>query len=135
MTQPTAVDISVAINRMTSNSSYFAEAYGSLNEEWRPDVPPTTIVFSMLGRAFCRHANRTTEEQMVAIWKTVEELILNGDDAVKNAVATGFLEAVLSESSAGRCSISSVSGHFGPATIAYCKAWDEFTGCKTEGVY
>lgn len=70
---------------------------------------------------------------MMAIWETVEELMMSGDERVKNAVATGFLEAILAAASGG-LSIVSLARHFGPATMGYCRAWDAVTGFKTEGI-
>ncbi len=134
MTQSDSIDLADATRRLTSTSSCFAETYENLKAEWFPDAPPATIVFSSLGRAFCQAATRSSVMELTEIWSVVEELVVNGDETVKNAVTTGLLEAILSESSAGRFCMSSIFEHFGPATMSYCKAWDAFTGCKTQGI-
>ena len=134
MTHNRTIDVSGATRRISIVSDYFADTYKSLKAEWSPDVPPVTLVFASLGRAFCENANSVSHAELLDIMSAIEELITMGDTTVKNAVTTGFLEAILSESSSGRFNVNSVSQCFGPATMAYCKAWDEFTGCDTLGL-
>jgi hypothetical protein len=131
MNQNISVGMSAAIRRLIDVSGCFAETYENLCAEWLPDQPPNTIVFSSFGQAFCRSVSSRPKNELSEICLAIEELLVEGNETVKNAVATGFLESILSESSSGRFSVPSVSGLFGPETIAHCKAWDEFTGCKS----
>jgi hypothetical protein len=64
----------------------------------------------------------------------IEHLMLQGDDAVKDAVATCFLENLINRTSAGDIPAANFVHLLGPESVAYCKAWDEFTGVKTEGL-
>lgn len=45
-----------------------------------------------------------------------------------------FLENLVNSSSNGRFGSKDFTKFLGPKSIEYCKAWDEFTGVKTEGL-
>ena len=49
-------------------------------------------------------------------------------------VATGMLDALLGESSAGRFDMAVLAPFPGPETKAYCRSWDAFTGNTTPGI-
>ena len=134
MNEKQSVGMGDAIHRMVATSPVLAALHKSMKAEWAPDDPPNTLLFSAFGRALCCDIERLTPNQLKASWETVEDLSVNGSSEVRNAVATGLIEAVLSESSSGRFDVASVIRLLGPATRAYCKAWDDFTGCKTEGL-
>jgi hypothetical protein len=63
----------------------------------------------------------------------MEELLVNGDDDVQNAICTCFLENILNVTPEQVDPKQFVS-HLGPESRKYCLAWDAFTGVKTEGL-
>ena len=68
------------------------------------------------------------------IFVFIEFLMLNGDEDVQTATATGFLEAMLN-ATPERINASTYVPYLGKESVAYCKAWDEFTGSKTDGLW
>ena len=133
MNPPPSLDTDTVVSLLIGTSGRLEQTYRTLCEEWLPDSPPTTLVFASLGRSICRGIECDSDEKNAQLWSTVEKAMDKGDEAVKNALATGLLEAVLSAASGG-LSITSITRHFGPTTMAYCRAWDEFTGCTTDGI-
>jgi hypothetical protein len=123
----------LAIRRVVGSAICLREAYGTLTSEWLPDSPPPTLVFASLGESLIRNLASVPEDEVIALCATVEDLMTYGNETLKNALSTGFLEAILAAASGGM-SIGPLARHFGPSTMAYCKAWDVFTGCKTEGI-
>ena len=75
-----------------------------------------------------------TEADLEKIFQCIEFLLNNGDSYVQDAVATGLLEDLLSRSP-DEINFRNFVHHLGTHTIEYCKAWDEFTGVKTEGLW
>lgn len=73
-------------------------------------------------------------EDLKEIFDLIEWLLLNGTDEVKDAITTGFLENLLNYCSYGSISPKSFVYLLGSESRKYCKAWDEFTGIKTEGL-
>jgi hypothetical protein len=103
--------------------------------DWSPDVPPLTIVFSTFGRSLCTNAPTSTEAELAETFAAIEDLVTQGNEKVKDAVATGMLEAMLAESSPGKFDMSKIVSFLGPETKAYCRSWDTFTGIKTPGLW
>ena len=64
----------------------------------------------------------------------IEFLLCNGNESVKNAVATGFLEYLMNKSPE-EINFSTFYKYMGENAIGYCRAWDEFNGVKTEGLW
>jgi hypothetical protein len=66
------------------------------------------------------------------VFDFMEKLLVEGDQDMQNLVATGFLEGIMS------CADESRNYQWvdllGPESRAYCKAWDDFCGCKTPGL-
>jgi hypothetical protein len=73
-------------------------------------------------------------ENLSEIFNLIEQLTVDGDAEVKNAIATCFLENLLNVASTGRVDARKFVNLLGPKSRAYCKAWDEFTGVRTEGL-
>ncbi len=69
------------------------------------------------------------------VFYTIEEFLVNGDQDVKDAAATCFLESLVNMSSWGRISPNTFVPLLGPESRACCRGWDEFTGVKTEGLW
>lgn len=64
----------------------------------------------------------------------VEFLLCNGDESVQNAIATSFLEYLLSKDP-DEIQFPTFAKYLGKNSIEYCRAWDEFTGIKTKGLW
>lgn len=57
------------------------------------------------------------------------------ENLLDNAVCTCFLENLLNDASAGGISYSRFIPHLGEKSKEYCRAWDEFTGVKSPGLW
>ena len=98
------------------------------------DLPPT-VEMGQLATAFADAlASGLSADRVAAVMQTVEQALTGGNEEVKDAVATGFLEGLMAEASAGRMSFEQLTDHLGPESRRYCEAWDEFTGARTPGL-
>lgn len=68
------------------------------------------------------------------IFVVIEFLMLHGDEEVKSAAATGFLETML-HAVPEKVKASTFVPYLGIESVKYCKACDAFTGVKTEGLW
>ncbi|GAA1121840.1 hypothetical protein [Kitasatospora arboriphila] len=59
------------------------------------DVPPLTIRLGTLGSVYGEHAAEFTAEQTQRLFRLLEKILVEGGDDEKDAVATGFFEALL----------------------------------------
>lgn len=78
--------------------------------------------------------NSTDEELLIKIFGLAEELLINGDEDVRTAITTCFLENLLNNSSAKVIDASDFIKFLGENSKLYCKKWDNFTGVKTSGL-
>lgn len=74
------------------------------------------------------------EAEMKKIFDFVEFLLCHSNESVQNAMTTGYLEYVIGQDP-DEIKFSTCVKFLGQNSIAYCKAWDEFTGCRTEGLW
>ncbi len=68
------------------------------------------------------------------IFDFVEFLLINGDESVQTAIATGFLEYLMNITPE-QIKSSAFVQHLGKNALEYCRAYDKFTGVKTEGLW
>ncbi len=110
------------------------EELDRLRGEWLPDQLPLTTAMSALGRVLVANVGTAGDEAVERIAEVLETLLSVGDDEVQNAAATGLLEALV-------CSFEAEQGsapllkRLGPQSREYLRAWDEFTGRKTPGLW
>jgi hypothetical protein len=93
-----------------------------------------TIQMLSFGRYVLDVIKSNNEDEIIRVFEFVEFLFLNGDETVQNAVATGFLEYLMNKSPE-EVKFSTFYKYMGENAIGYCRAWDEFNGAKTEGLW
>lgn len=74
------------------------------------------------------------EIEIEKIFNFIEFLLCNGDESVQNAIATSFLEYLMSKDP-DEIKFNKFAKYLKKHTIDYCRAWDKFTGIKTEGLW
>ncbi|MFY1679242.1 DUF7674 family protein [Streptomyces sp. WMMC905] len=94
------------------------------------DVPPITVRLGSLGTAFAQRSAELTPEQSGRVLRILEDVLTSGSETDRNAVATGFVEALLNAWDPGH-DLRAVWRLAGPRTREYCRAWNEFTGVPT----
>ena len=68
------------------------------------------------------------------ILNTAEYLLCHGDESVKNAIATMFLEDLM-HAHPDQINFETIAKYLGKESKGYCRAWDKFTGCRTPGLW
>lgn len=104
----------------------FQIAAERLKEEWGTDTPPLTVALSEFGRFLIEEAADTfSQEDLNNIFSRIDQLLQNGSHAERDAVATGFLEAVATELDRFP-EARWILGFIGPASRQYLTAWNQF---------
>jgi hypothetical protein len=104
-----------------------------MRDEWLPDEPPFTVAMGELGGILGASAGTVGDEDLQRVAEVLETLLNDGTEEVKNGVATGLLEALISSSYSEPTAVHLLK-RLGPEAKKYCRAWDEFTGGKTPGL-
>lgn len=102
--------------------------------EWSPDQPPPTIVMGDLGQRLAESAPALTDEQLRAVVEVIEHALEHAPDQVKNAVATGLLEAAIAAADVVPGATRFLSA-LGRRAKAYGRDWDQFTQRRTPGIW
>jgi hypothetical protein len=77
---------------------------------------------------------RKDHELTGRILSFIEHLIVFGDEEVRTAAMTCFLENVMNQVPA-KLSPATFVCDLGPKSRDFCRAWDEFTGHRTDGLW
>lgn len=99
-----------------------------------PGISADMSVFSHYIRELISMDTSINDKLISDSFTLAEMWLNNGTDEVKDAVATCFLENLANSVSWGRISGKNFVRHLGKESKKYCRAWDEFTGVKTEGL-
>ena len=87
---------------------------------------------------FCEYTidkiKSNNEAEIKKIFDFVEFLLCHGDDSVQNAMTTSYLEYLMSKDP-DEIKFSKFVKFLGKNAIEYCRGWDKFTGCRTEGLW
>ena len=104
----------------------FVESFG-LDE----GITIQMIPFSLYAIDVIKENNKLEIKQ---IFDFVEFLLVHGDDLTQTAITTSFLEHLLAKDPA-EIKFADFVDLMGRNAIEYCKAWDEFTGIRTKGLW
>jgi hypothetical protein len=88
---------------------------------------PLIVRLGGVGRAFAAHAAELTPDQLRRVGALIERILATGSRQDRDAMATGFLEALLAAWDRG-FDLRSVWPMLGPESRAYCLAWNSFSG-------
>jgi hypothetical protein len=127
--------LSQSIRSLADLTAPTRDAVDRLERDWFRDSPPDVVAAGTIGRSFAFALTALNTSDIAAVGKSVEMLLTTGEEDIKDAVATGFLESLLAEASRRAISLRGISWMLGPESTRYCRAWDEFTGTKTDGLW
>lgn len=118
----------------------FPEFFSSLQaykEEWDPWGETSYFGEVMVFSSFVSDllvAKEYDSSKIEEIFSFMEYLLVQGDEDVSTAVATGFLENIINQTPE-KIDPKRFVKYLGPESQAYCRAWDKFTGVQTEGLW
>ncbi len=96
--------------------------------KWTEEENSHSMEVSEFSRHVVRLITEDRKKNLAPIFSVIEQLMTEGDDEVKDAVATCFLENLINRASSGEFDRSELVPLLGPNSRAYCEAWDEFCG-------
>lgn len=79
---------------------------------------------------------QTEYDHCVELFELIEQFVSEGDEGVSNAACTCFIENLqnIASHDDNEFEYSHFVSLLGPESRAYAKAWDEFTGIRTDGL-
>lgn len=95
-----------------------------VKEEFRPHPPGINSLCSHIGWSISENIDGI--ESAADIFQLIEEGICNGTDELGDAIATGLIEAMISESDGDPGKWVGMFPRLGPRSAAYANAWLRF---------
>lgn len=129
------MSICTGVRRLADLTAETKEALAQFERDDLADLPLDTTAAAMVARAFGAALNKLSTEDIRAMGELTEELMTTGDEMTQTVIATGFLESLLGQASGGLLDFRKIVWAIGPESRKYCRAWDEFTGVKTDGLW
>jgi len=112
----------------------FEPAWQAHLEFWGNDTPGLSNDISKLSSYLINNLHLMSSDKREEVFLLVESCLEEGDEMVKNAVATCLLENMINAVSSGRVEAHLFVGLLGEESRNFCKAWDDFTGTHTQGL-
>jgi len=104
------------------------------DEEFGDDEQPNEhTVFLEYNDFIVQELDELSSENKIKLFNYIEDALNSHDDNLSGAVATCFLESLVQKST--QYKPESYFPFLGPESTAYSKAWDEFNGMKTKGLW
>jgi hypothetical protein len=122
-----------ALDLVLSAAPEFRPMLESFRAEWGDEVPGLCSEFSELSDFVIAKLQSGATDGLRVLLETVERLMVEGDEEVKDAAATCFLENLMN-ATPDRISPAAVVPLLGPESRNFCRAWDRFCGLKTPGL-
>jgi hypothetical protein len=127
-------DLETTLAELAGASLVLAQALEAARTEWAPDAPPPTIVMGKLGSAVVSAIDTLSDDELERVTAAIERALEQGSKTVRDAVATGLIEAAMSSTDADPRGARFLR-KLGPLGLKYARDWDAFGGKRTPGVW
>lgn len=116
------------IEILMSKSEILRKVGADTYEYWKPEEPPVTVLFGVLGAEIARQFNMLSEETKKAIFQHIEEGMATSDIFLTTAIATGLIEALVSKAEKQPKQLwDDIESKLGILSKQYVKEWLEFS--------
>lgn len=127
---PRSLDRSAAVTQLLNLAPSFRSVWDNYLAYWAQEPPGACLDFGEFA-SFVHDA--ITEERRLdlpAIFDFIERCLAEGDDEVQAGASTCFLENLQNKETPPAAWVPLL----GPRSMAFCQAWDAFTGVQTPGL-
>lgn len=108
----------------------FKDAWDEYRRGWGEETPGICTDFAEFSTFIHDAMRRHLSLDLPGVFTFIEQCLQDGDEAIKDAAATCFLENLQNQGSHSDQWVHLL----GPESRAFCRAWDEFTGVDTPGL-
>jgi hypothetical protein len=103
-------------------------AFNEVIDDWSPELPPLTILFSAIGDSFIDEFSSLESQQKEAVFDAVEAMLKGNDEELNIGASTGFLESIASKPSFSK----SAKTMLGEESRSFLRAWNQFMEVQDE---
>jgi predicted MPP superfamily phosphohydrolase len=110
------------IEEFSKLTPFMQLAFNKVVDEWSPELPPLTILFSEIGTLFINTFDLTENQTNKAVFNAVEAMLKGKDEKLNIGASTGFLEAIATKDSFTK----SAKTMLGEESRTFLKSWTKF---------
>lgn len=92
-------------------------------EYFAPNDPPVTALFEALGDRIAEDFDSTSVDVNQQVFRLIEDAMGSGDSHLVTAVATGLIEAIVTQTARNEGLWSRISPMLGERSLHHAKAW------------
>ena len=111
------------------------ERYNNYLKEWENEERSPGMDISEFSDYICEKLKNKEEAPFRELFQLIEKFIVDGNEVLRTAATTQFLENLINVSSNGDFPLESFANYLGEESKAYCKAWDEACGVNNEDIW
>lgn len=119
----TCKDFALSIARQ---SPELQTIYDATFRDWSPDQPPVTLLFGDLGDQIAKGFLRQPAHDQQLLFAEIESAMASADEELLAAVATGFIEAMVTVLESDQVVLQQVLCDLGPRSRSHANAWLSF---------
>ena len=110
------------IKLLTTESEHAKVAWQFCVDDWMPQEPPVTILFSAMGDKIAENLNVIDADKKIRIFSLIEEAMNSHEVLLVTAVATGLIETMVTTTELNKWVPETLS-LFGPKSLSHAKCW------------
>jgi hypothetical protein len=118
--EPSCVHFS---EKLMGTSSFLQMVGHEVFEYWEPDPPPVIVLFAALGKELARQFDAVAHKDKENIFQLIEDGMTSDDVALRTAVATGIIEALIGATGVDEILWSRISLQLGDVSRHHAEAW------------
>jgi hypothetical protein len=116
------------IENFAEMTPFMKLAFKKVVDEWAPEFPPLTILFSELGTSFIGTFELTENQKNKEVLDAVEAMLKGNDENLDIGASTGFLEAIAVKDSFTKA----VKAMLGEESRSFLKSWNKLMGIRDQ---
>lgn len=95
-------------------------------QDWGTEAPPATVVFGKIGDAIAENLAVIPDDVRQKIFAGIEGAMVSQDSALKTAMATGLVEALVAGADKKAGLWTELETLLGPASMRHAATWRNF---------
>lgn len=129
------IDETMCAEMMVEIAPNFRQRWEAYLKVWGNDCAGLCLRCSEFAALVIETFDQITDQERKLIFATMEKCLSDGSQDVQDAVATCFLEDIVTAVCEGEAPWQQLIPLLGTKSRDYCKAWDEFSGVRTPGLW
>ncbi|WP_407273413.1 hypothetical protein V6C39_13485 [Dickeya ananatis] len=110
----------------TQRSEYIKNEVNKSVEYWYPDLPPTILLFSLVGKALVNQLASLEQSDKSIFFQHIETGMMSDNDDLATAVATGLIESLVTATDGNESVWKEIESNLHAESKKHALSWKNF---------